>query len=89
MSKFQYTTTGCVSGLGFEIYDVKHAPSTKIIGQVSRSVSGWQLWAPHASIPEPGYPTRQAAAERLLLVSGVNPVAWSALPADPFEGVSA
>jgi hypothetical protein len=64
MSKFTYTRNGGVSDLGFESYDVTHAPSTKIIGQVARAVSGWTAFLPGSGVPDYGHRTRNAAAER-------------------------
>lgn len=86
MSKFTFHGNGGLANGGV-LYDVTHVPSTKILGIVGKRDHSWSAFV--NGTEESGYPTRNAAAERLLLVSVVNPVAWSALPADPFEGVSA
>ncbi len=87
MSKFNFIQNGVAAG-GVPIYDVQHAETGKHLGLVHITVlDGWVAYV--RGERETGYRTRNAAAERLLLVSGVNPVAWSALPADPFDGVSA
>lgn len=88
MTKFHFQPNG-QTGAGCPIYEVTHVESGKFVGHVHISVlSGWVALAPERG-PDIGHRTRQAAAERLLLVSGVNPVQWAALPTDPFEGVSA
>lgn len=88
MSKFHFVKVE--SALLGATYTVEHEPSGKTIGTVSKAFGGWVVMFPWAiRADEYGYRTRNAAAERLLLVAGVNPAAWSALPSDPFEGVSA
>jgi len=90
MSKFTFHQSG-TSALARPIYDVKYqdprSGRTFYLGLVTRGRNGWVTWVRGAD--EDGYPTRNAAAERLLLVAAVNPAQQSALPSDPFEGVSA
>lgn len=89
MSKFKFHGNGYrQTRLGaVTIWDVEHVESGKHLGLVAKGEQGWSAFVRGAE--ETGYPTRNAASERLLLVAGVNPVSWHALPADPFEGVSA
>jgi len=88
MTKFHYTKVES-TWLG-ATYTVQHEPTGKVIGTVAKAFGGWMVMFPYARRDDEfGYRTRDAAANRLLLVSGVNPAAWSALPTDPFEGVSA
>ena len=92
MSKFKFHGNG-ITGEGFEIWDIGYDdPNGGIrhIGLVAKSHrQGWVLHTPGNATPERFFRTRKAAAERALIVSGLNAVAQSALPADPFEGVSA
>jgi len=96
MSKFKFHGNG-ITGEGFEIYDVIDVETGRDIGLVANSSArrGWIAYV--LGDAEIGFPTRQAAAERLRIVnlpalvaeSTSARVAQSALPADPFEGVSA
>jgi hypothetical protein len=92
MSKFIFHECG-TTGEALPIYDIAYDDprgGRKHIGMVNNTRrQGWQVWVPGNGTPDSGYRTRKAAAERALLVMGVNPAAWAALPADPFEGVSA
>ena len=90
MSKFQYHANGS-NGQGRTIYDVQHADSGKHIGLVeSYAITthhfGWTAWVRGQA--EHGFRSRNAAAERLLIVAACNPAAFSALPTDPFDGIA-
>lgn len=92
MNTFKYHTQRNRTINGETIYEVEHAASGKHLGCVSKSYGGanhdrWTAYLPYGRT-EDGYRTREAAAYRLLHVLGVNPVAWSALPADPFDGIA-
>ena len=88
MTKFKFEPTN---------YPAKsrYAVSTlggNLLGAVRRDDDGtWRAVGLFGTryVNEGGYRTRNAAAERLLLVACVTPVAKAALPDDPFEGVSA
>lgn len=86
-SKFKYQGNG-IAANGAEIYDVLHIASRKHIGLTYNSGrDGWVVWV--RGEKETGYRTRNAAADRLLLVAACNPAAAAALPTDPFDGIAA
>ncbi|RPH69538.1 hypothetical protein EHM76_07060 [bacterium] len=89
MSAFRFHENG-ITGDGRTIYDVRTDDGHAWLGLVHNSRKGWVCYV--NGDEESGYPTRKAAAERLLIVRLAaigQRVVTAALPADPFDGVSA
>lgn len=90
MSKFNFYANGSRAS-GATIYDAELAATGEHLGLVARNErSGWSCW--YAGVEVANFGTRVKAAEYLLvryLMDANDPVVSSALPADPFDGVSA
>ena len=85
MSKFQYEGYAQPSVWLTRIYRVRY--NGQYLGSVAKGFGGWVILLDDGGT-DFGYQTRNAAAERLLVRSGLNPVAKAALPDDPFEGLA-
>jgi hypothetical protein len=87
VSKFEFQGYAEPARWLTRIYRVKHVATGTHLGSVARGIHGWVVLLDEGGI-EPGFQTRTAAAERLLVLAGLNPVAKAALPDDPFDGLT-